>query len=193
MRSAIFRIIAAVAFCWAIFGLLSLLSELKFVIDALDWSISHVSISFKAVLLEIGKRVPPAISGYRELVRILVRLLHLPPLPSFAYDFFGVATYSVGRGYWSYQRAKEKQWLRVRDLDFSPFPLLKLTHTLESYVGFRVLRWTILHTKWKDVLGTVKLLADPVIHFAAIIVVYGGCVIIVLTALFAIDFIYRHM
>lgn len=192
MRSAIFRVIAVVAFCWAILGLLSLLSELKFVIDGLDWSISHVAISSKAVLLEIGKRLPQAVSGYRELVRALVPLLHLPHLPSVAYDFFGVAAFSVGRGYWSYQKVKEKQWLRIRDLDFSPFPLLKLTHTLEGYVGLRVLRWTILHTKWKDVLGVVKLFADPVIHFAAISTVYGGSVTIVLTALFGIDFTYRY-
>lgn len=192
MRSAIFRVIAVVAFCWAIFGLLSLLSELKFVIDGLDWAISHLSISSKAFLLEIGKLIPQAVSGYRELVRALVRVLHLPHLPSFVYDFVGVAVFSVGRGYWSYQRAKERQWLRTRDLYFNPVSLLKLTHTLESYVGSRVLRWAIHHTKWKDVLGTVKLFVDPVIHFAAISTVYGGGVTIVLTALIVIDFMYRH-
>lgn len=186
MRSAIFRIIAVVAFCWFIFGLLSLLSELKFVIDGLDWSISHVSISSRSVLLEIGKRVPHVISGYRELVRALARLLHLPHLPSFVYDFSGVAAFSVGRGFWLYQREKEKRRVKIRGL------LLQPTHTLENYVGLRVLRWTIVHTKWKDVLGIVKLFADPVIHFAAITIVYGGFVAIVAAALFVTDLIYRH-
>jgi hypothetical protein len=186
MRSAIFRVIAVVAFCWAIFGLLSLLSELKFLIDGLDWSISHVSISYKAVLLEVGRRVPQTVSGYHELVRLLAGLLHLPHLPSFVYDVFSVVAFSVGRGFWLYQRSKERRWVRIRG------PLLQLTHTLESYVGLRVLRWTILHTKWKDVLGAVKLFADPVIHIAAICIVYGGCVAIVLAALFGIDFVYRH-
>lgn len=186
MRSAIFRVIAAVAFCWAIFGLLSLLSELKFVIDGVGWLVSHFPISLKPVLLGIGKRVPQAISGYRELVLALARLLHLPHLPSFLFDSVGVVAFSVGRGFWSYQRAREKLKIRV----FSP--LLRLTHTLENYVGLRVLRWALHHTKWKDVLGTVKRFVDPVIHFAAISSVYGGGAAIALTALFGIDFMYRH-
>jgi hypothetical protein len=182
MRSAIFRVVAVITFCWAIFALLSLLSELKFVTDGLQWSISHSSISFKAILLEIGKRVPQAVSGYRDLVRALARLIHLPQL-AFVYDFFGVAAFSVGRGFWLHQR---QRWVRIRG------PLFKVTHTLESYVGLRVLRWTIVHTKWKDALGAVKLFADPVIHFVAIIIVYGGFVAIVLGALLGIDYLYRH-
>jgi hypothetical protein len=108
MRSTIFRIIAIVAFCWAIFGLLSLLSELRFLVDALDWSISHVSISFKAILLEIGKRISEAVSGYREFVRMIARLLHLPYLPSWVYEVVAVITLSIGRGLWPGERADRK-------------------------------------------------------------------------------------
>jgi hypothetical protein len=92
--------IAIAAFCWAAFGLVSLLSELKFLIDGLDWSISHWAISYKDVLLKLGKLVSRAVSGYREFVRSTARLLHLPHLPSYLYDVIGVAALSIGCGYW---------------------------------------------------------------------------------------------
>jgi hypothetical protein len=109
MRSAIFRIFAAIGFCWLVFGTLSLLSELRFLLDGLDWSVSHVSISIKDALLEIGKRISQAVSGYREFVRELVRLLHLPHLPPVMYDVLAILGFSIGRGYWLNSRHRAER------------------------------------------------------------------------------------
>jgi hypothetical protein len=49
--------IGIVLFCWAVFSALSLLSDLHFLVDGLNWSISHLDFSFKAVLIEIGRRI----------------------------------------------------------------------------------------------------------------------------------------
>jgi hypothetical protein len=111
MRSPI-RIIAVVLFCWAVFGLLSLLSDLKFFVDGVDLSIAHVSILVRDFLLTIGKWISEAVSGYRELVRGLARLLHLPRLPPVLYDVVGVLSFSIGCGFWLGRRDVEEQRMK---------------------------------------------------------------------------------
>lgn len=98
IRKYIGWVIGIALFVWAIFGTLSLLSKLAFLVAALNWSIENVTISIKPILLEIGKRISEAVTGYRELMHGIARLLHLPHLPSFVYDVLGVITFSVGRG-----------------------------------------------------------------------------------------------
>ena len=77
MWTALVRLTPVVMFAWAMFAALSVLSELKFLVDGLGWSVAHVAISFKAILLETGKRVSEVVSGYRGFVHGLAQLLHL--------------------------------------------------------------------------------------------------------------------
>lgn len=181
--------IAIVLFCWGTFGLLSFLSELKFLVDALDWSVDQVSIAFKDILLELGKRISQAVSDYRELVRGIARLLHLPHLPSWAYDALGMASLAIGRGYWIGKRA-EKNWDEIAmalpgfaslDDAFDRFPLQKLVVIMT--VSIEPKGW--LREK----------LAYPIFKItreSATVLVYGSAVAIVLAVLFSIDYVYRH-
>ncbi len=108
MRKFFSATIGIVLVCWGIFSALSLLSDLHFLVDGLNWSIAHLAVSFKTVLLEIGKRISDVVSGYRALVRGLVRLLHLPVLPHYIYDALGVVSLSVGRGFGVYRRDRRE-------------------------------------------------------------------------------------
>jgi hypothetical protein len=104
MRTAIFRIVAAIGLCWAILALLSLTSELRFLADGLSWAVSFTP-SVKAALLAIGRGLTAAVLDYRGFLSSLSRLLHLPVLPHNWYDVAGVMTAAVGRGLWLSHRA----------------------------------------------------------------------------------------
>jgi hypothetical protein len=108
MRKCFLTTVGIVLVFWGVTSALSLLSELHFLVDGLNWSIAHVAVSFKAVLLEIGRGISEAISGYRALVQGLVQPLHLPVLPHYVYDCLGVFCLSLGRGYWLYRRKKRQ-------------------------------------------------------------------------------------
>jgi hypothetical protein len=104
MRTTIFRIIAVIGVCWAVFGLLSLASELRFLVDGLSWAVNCVP-SVKMILLAIGKRVSAAVFSYQEFSVGLFRLMHLPVLPHNWFDVAGIMTAAIGRGLWFSHRA----------------------------------------------------------------------------------------
>jgi hypothetical protein len=104
MRTTIFRIVAIIGLCWAILALLSLASELRFLVDGLSWAVSFTP-SVKAALLPIGRRLTVVVLDYRDFLMSLFRLLHLPVLPHSWYDVAGVMTAAVGRGLWLSHRA----------------------------------------------------------------------------------------
>lgn len=62
-----------------------------------DWSVSHVSTSIKATLLDIGKPISEAVSGYRGVVSELANRPHITPLPSAVYHALGILAFSVVR------------------------------------------------------------------------------------------------
>jgi hypothetical protein len=103
MRTTIFRIVAAIGICWAILALLSLASELRFLVDGLSWAVNFTP-PVKMALLTIGKRLTAVVLGYREFLMGLFRLLHLPVLPHNWYDVAGIMTTAVGRGLWMSHR-----------------------------------------------------------------------------------------
>jgi hypothetical protein len=111
MRRTIFHIIAAIGFCWALFGLVSLLSDLKFLVDGLGWAINH-DFSLRALLLEVGRRISAVISSYREFLINLAYSFHLPVFPHYVYDIAGIVGLSAGRGYWlgRTETKQIKQW-----------------------------------------------------------------------------------
>src|SRR5262245_64720949 len=98
MRKLIVGIVGIVLFVWATISAFSIFSELKFVVDGWIWSVDHVPILVKNIALVIGKKVHDIVGGYREFVHGLVRMLHLPPLPSLVYDMAGILAFSIGRG-----------------------------------------------------------------------------------------------
>ena len=221
MRSVIFRVIATAAFCWAVFGLLSLLSEFKFLVDGLDWSISHWGISYRDVLLEIGKRISQAVSGYREFVRSFARLLHLPHLPSFMYDVIGVVAFSIGRGYSLGQRGIKIRYKHLTALGIDPSVRLENEMHHRKFLIIRKenpfgdddpswLRQAIYDDdkkalvrqyyrkhplqSWYKNLSDNKLWMLPKFlrKVTAQCLVYGGAVAIVILGLFSVDYAYRH-
>jgi hypothetical protein len=99
MRTIIFRIVAVIGLCWAILALISLASELRFLVDGLNWAVSF-SPSVKAALLTIGKRLTTVVLSYREFLIGFSRVLHLPVPPHNWYDVAGIMTTAVGRGLW---------------------------------------------------------------------------------------------
>jgi hypothetical protein len=99
MRTTIFRIIAVIGLCWAIVGLLSLASDLRFLVDGLSWVVNCAP-SVKMTLLGVGKRISAVVFGYREFFVGLFHLLHLPVLPHNWFDVAGIMTAAIGRGLW---------------------------------------------------------------------------------------------
>jgi hypothetical protein len=193
-RSGLTSIVGIGLFCWAVFGLLSLLSELKFLVEAVHWSVGHVSISFKDILLEIGKRISQAVSGYREFVRSVARLLHLPHLSSFLYDVIGVVTFS-GLGYRLGRRAiqaRKEWWSAMIERRFPGSGLREVPVELEEdYMYWREHPLQLAYIRLRQ---NVRWLPLPVggRKIVARCLVYGGAVAVVLAALFTVDYVYRH-
>jgi hypothetical protein len=104
MRTTIFWIVAVIGLCWATLALLSLASDLRFLVDGLGWAVNFTP-SLKVGLLAIGKRITAAVLGYREFLMGWSRLLHLPALPHNWYDVAGIMTTAAGRGLWLSHRA----------------------------------------------------------------------------------------
>jgi hypothetical protein len=104
MRTTISRIVAVIGLCWAILALLSLASELRFLVDGLTWA-ANFTPPIKMAVFAIGKRLTAVVLGYREFLMGLSRLLHLPVLPHNWYDVAGIMTTAVGRGLWLSHRA----------------------------------------------------------------------------------------
>ena len=71
----VLRIIVVVAFCWAVFGLLSLLSDLKFVADAANWYVAHVSLALRDIPILIGQYMSAAVATYRDWVSEVAALV----------------------------------------------------------------------------------------------------------------------
>jgi len=158
------RIIVVVAFCWAVFGLLSLLSDLKFVADAANWYVAHVSLALRDIPIFIGQYMSAAVATYREWVREVAALLHLPPdVPFWAYDALGVVAFSIGRGY--------------RRLPLETMAV-KLHMRMENFF-FRLFHR--ISPTWIPVWAFCRLL------------VYGSAVAIALFMLFSFDYVYRHL
>jgi hypothetical protein len=207
-RSGLTSIVGIGLFCWAAFGLLSLLSDLAFVIAAVDWSIGHVSISFKDIILGFGKWISDAVSGYREFVRGVARLLHVPSLPPVVYDVLGVIAFSLGRGYLLGRRAlketaelfatlfatDEEHANKAPAVAIDGFaPLRNVAELLLRYIGIAGLHLPTVvfapdKVKWtRSTWWRVKF-AMPAIWT----LVYGTAVSLVLGLLFGIDYVYRH-
>jgi hypothetical protein len=188
MRSFISWTVGVGLLCWGICSTLSLLSELHIVVDGLNWSISHVSVSLKTVLLEIGKRVSETVSEYRALVRGMARLLHLPRLPSFVYDVIGVVTFSIRRGYWLGERDAQAvdEMHALYPIEEGPWPGTEEWKVWAKrydrfYRKHPLRRWYNRHSRrwpFPDVVSST--------------LVYGGSVAIILSVLFGIDYVYRH-
>ena len=99
MRKLVVLIVGIVTFVWATVSAFSIFSELTFLVDGWTWSVDHGPIFIKNIALAVGKKVHEIVGGYREFVRGLVKMLHLPPLPSLVYDMVGILAFSIGRGY----------------------------------------------------------------------------------------------
>jgi hypothetical protein len=143
-------LLGVVLFCWGIFSALSLLSELHFLVDGLNWSIRHWDFSFEAVLLEIGRQISEAVSGYRALIRGLVALLHLPVLPHYVYDGLGIICFSLrwGTRQYRYDKAaadysnqipKTSEWLEFFPYPYTPGPFDLIEYAAKASVVLFVL------------------------------------------------------
>jgi hypothetical protein len=188
MRSIFNTIIAVGAFCWAVFALLSLLSDLKFLVDAMDWFLGHFSVSFKDILLVIGKRISEAVSGYRELVRGLARLLHLPPIPSVVSDAAGIVLFSISRGSWLV-RIKTKKIKEINlpaagaEFEFWSGAVDKKPDDPDIWT--KMAHNALESRYWRRRLSLSSIAHDLIINSIA--------VSLVLFLLFGIDYIYRHV
>jgi hypothetical protein len=109
MRNLIAWVIGITLFCWATVSAFSIFSELKFLVDGWTWSVGQVPITVKVIALAIGKYVSGIVAGYREFVHGLVAILHLPKLPTFVYESFGIVSFCIGRGHWLQSRAQEQR------------------------------------------------------------------------------------
>jgi hypothetical protein len=204
MRPTIFRIVAVAGFCWAVFGLLSLLSELKFLIDALNWSVGHVSISLKDILHGLAKWISAVVLGYRDLVRsFFSRVFHIPHLPAVVYDVISITVFSFGRGFWFgllAAKQSEAAWKRYIDTpdantrleilrSFESHPLLlRVSERLLERYGISMLRVAsgLGPRSWRTWL-LYKFLLPTIFTL-----VYGAVVALALCLLFSIDYAYRH-
>jgi hypothetical protein len=178
MRGYISWTVSIVLLCWGIFSALSILSDLKFIVDGWDWSLSHVALSFKAAMHEIGKQVSGAVSGYRAVVHGLVRLLHLPLLPRYFYDNLGIFIFSIGRGYQLFKR------------DLSNDNPLKEVLTAESWPRrpTKELTQEQAYAAFKEKYGVWRYYIVLLLTF----LVFVGIVAVILSVLFGIDYLYRH-
>jgi hypothetical protein len=173
MWRALVRLIPFVMFSWAMFAALSLLSELKFLVDGLGWSITHVAISFKAILLEIGKRVSEVVAGYREFVHGLAQLLHLPRFAQYVYDILGVASFSTSKGI----------ALMWRDVQLA-VKAGKDQKVKESALSHFVMETILLFPAFAQ--------KSPTFFALAMTLLYVGTVAAAVSSLFGIDWLYRH-
>jgi hypothetical protein len=204
MLRLIGTIVGIALFCWATVSAFSIFSELKFLVDGWTWSVDQVQISIKSVALVVGKYVSGIVGGYREFVHGLVQMLHLPKLPQVVYDAGGMACFSVGRGYWLGERSRKKvraYEYRMIDLIGSKeeerqarearrfvraHPLWFIITDVQSYIGNRFAPFLLGRS---DKITKIK---NITIRTTAMCLVYGTAVAVVLTALFGIDFLYRH-
>jgi hypothetical protein len=186
-------VIGIALFCWATVSALSIFSELKFLVDFSTWSVDQVPISIKAIALAVGKSVSGVVGGYREFIQGLVQMLRLPQL---VYDVVGVAAFSIVRGIrigdevdWKVLRLAaqiddefgmgiegfgEGQEERLKQFPIKMFSLAVTNLLMPRFLDIYEARgWRVL-----SVVGDV--------------VVYGGLVAIVVSALFSVDLVYRH-
>ena len=222
MRSFISWAVYLVIFCWGICSALSILSELKFLVDGWDWSISHVAISFQAILRDLARQVSEGVSGYREVVRGLVRVLGLPVYPRYVYDCVGIIVFSLCRGFWFVRRElslvidQDQQWdnpptylesISQASKWVRPTPVL---YWVASRLVPRILTYSLIargnamYSKFNDLNDppgnfTIMLSRD-MLPFTALfaliallhLIVYTGVIAIGLSLLFSIDYLYRH-
>jgi hypothetical protein len=189
VRSGLAAIIGIVLFCWALVSTFSLASELRFVVDGLNWSIGHWAISFKAVFLEIGRRISEVVLEYRALVHGLVQLLHLPALPHYIYDWLGVISFSVCRGYWLFRRdlVAADEWFLQEPFNIDYREVLPRLHVFGLNSSFNIsqrLERLGLLSPWGKNGERLRLLIT--------VSIYASVVGIVLFVLFGIDYVYRR-
>jgi hypothetical protein len=165
-------VVGVVLFCWATVSAFSIFEHLKFLVDGWTWSVDQVPITIKSVALMIGKYVSDIVGHYREFVHGLVQMMHLPRLPQFAYDVLGIISFSCGRGISVREKVSSKlRTFRTATPEYEKeenerFPIYMYMLRLQAHT--HMWRWL------------------------ASIIVYGGLVAATITALFAIDFLYRH-
>jgi hypothetical protein len=97
MQMTVTRFAIAVWLCWGVLAILSVLSDLKFVVDAAAWVVDQ-SVWFEKPLLTVGQGMVAGVTGYRDIVPALARLFGLPIPPHVVLDFLGIASLSIGRG-----------------------------------------------------------------------------------------------
>ncbi len=192
-------VVGIVLFCWATVSAFSIFSELKFLVDGWTWSVDQVSISFKAIALAIGKYVSGIVGGYREFVRGLVQILHLPRLPQLVYDVAGTVAFSIAGGRWIAKRVHSSvykiDFTREWNIDelgrlvkerLQHYPIKRFNDAFAIWIEWHLPR------KAEDPEDPADLRNYRYSLFVANAIVYGGLVAIVIAVLFGIDFLYRH-
>jgi hypothetical protein len=192
-------VIGIVLFVWATVSAFSIFSELKFLVDGWTWSVGQVPISIEAIALVVGKYVSGVVGGYREFVHGLVKMLHLPQLPSVAYDIVGVITFAVARGFRIGQKASARYSKTYRNS--LPPNIESLEGGTQELIRERVYKETMPQfplVKLSEIVDMRVFISLPLavlgMHWVlSLIVVYGGAVGFILAALFGIDYLYRHL
>jgi hypothetical protein len=221
MLKALGWVVGIVLFCWATVSAFSIFSELKFLVDGWTWSVDQVPVTIKSVALAVGKYVSGIIGGYREFVHGLVAMLRLPRLPQLAYDTAGVVVFSVARGYqlgtaitkkyreefggrWAhlppdYAEALEGQaegnpYLTAEDLRAMrrKYPVRDVARRLHEKLTEIFLVPGRYGHKHPYRLGDLKWIVWRTMQALAFVLIYGTLVAVLLSALFGIDFLYRH-
>jgi hypothetical protein len=196
-------IFAAVLFCWATVSAFSIFSEVKFLVDGWTWSVDQVPTSINVIALAVGKHVSGVVGGYREFVHGLAQMLHLPRLPQVVYDVAGTVAFSIAGGRWIAKRAHSsvykidftRPWnidenIRLVNERLQHYPIKRFTDAFAIWIEWHLPR------KAEDPDEPPDLRNYRCSLFVANAIVYGGLVAIVIaiiiTALFGIDYLYRH-
>jgi len=198
VRKLIVSIIGIVTFVWATLSAFSIFSDLKFLVDGWTWSVDHVPILIKNIALAVGKRVSEIVGGYREFVRGLVQMLHLPPLPSLVYDMAGLLAFSIGRGYRLGEIVRKRSvdaivshldWLNKNMFTKDPrdFPKVRKPHFCLFRIAGRIETYLLFGRP-----ADSRLWSFWVARALGSIVAYGGAVLVILCVLFGIDHVYRN-
>jgi hypothetical protein len=197
-----------VGVCLAAFGWLSTLSRLKFVLDSLVWSIDRIPPNLQAILQVVGHNISEAVSGYRELVAKLVRVLQLPKMRPIVYDVIAIAFPSAGLGYQlgmknittlrenlaesdALRKKYEKRWRRRWYKSSQSARKVYDEHYEENIQPFWLAQYADRLSNFLN--GTVGyLLPWGLADRVAAVIFYGAVVSSVVAGLFGIDYLYRH-
>jgi hypothetical protein len=192
--------------CLAVFGWLSTLSKLNFLLDGLTWSIDRIPDNLKTILGIFGRSISEAVSGYRKLVGELVHLLQLPKMPQTVYDVIAISFPSAGLGYRLGMRnittlrenlvegealrkkyERRRRWrIKSRQKAHSEYA----QHYEENIQPFWLAQYADRLSNFLN--GTVGyLLPWGLADRIAAVIFYGAVVSTVVASLFGIDYLYR--